>query len=139
MIHLAFVWHMHQPYYKDRAKNKLLMPWVRLHGVKDYLYMVRLLDEFPKIRQTFNLVPSLLSQIEDYNSGVIDTLFELTQKPAAALDQEEKIFILWNFFMAQWDNMINVHPRYRELLEKRGRYVSPAELGELSRTFSTQE
>ena len=139
MIHLAFVWHMHQPYYKDRAKNKLLMPWVRLHGVKDYLYMVRLLDEFPKIRQTFNLVPSLLSQIEDYNSGVIDTLFELTQKQASALDHEEKIFILWNFFMAQWDNMINVHPRYRELLEKRGRYVSPAELGDLSRTFSTQE
>ena len=130
---------MHQPYYKDRAKNKLLMPWVRLHGVKDYLYMVRLLDEFPKIRQTFNLVPSLLSQIEDYNSGVIDTLFELTQKQASALDHEEKIFILWNFFMAQWDNMINVHPRYRELLEKRGRYVSPAELGDLSRTFSTQE
>jgi len=115
------------------------MPWVRLHGVKDYLYMVRLLDEFPKIRQTFNLVPSLLSQIEDYNSGVIDTLFELTKKPAAALDREEKIFILWNFFMAQWDNMINVHPRYRELLEKRGRYISQAELGELYRTFSTQE
>ena len=130
---------MHQPYYKDRAKNKLLMPWVRLHGVKDYLYMIRLLDEFPKIRQTFNLVPSLLSQIEDYNSGVIDTLFELTQKPAAALDREEKMFILWNFFMAQWDNMINVHPRYRELLEKRGRYVSPAELEDLSRTFSIQE
>ncbi len=115
------------------------MPWVRLHGAKDYLFMVRLLDEFPKIHQTFNLVPSLLSQIEDYNSGVTDTLFELTKKQASGLNEDERIFILWNFFMAQWDNMIKVHPRYAELLEKRGYYVSPAELREHSGTFSSQD
>ena len=36
------------------------MPWVRLHGVKDYYGMALHLLEFPEMRCTINLVPSLL-------------------------------------------------------------------------------
>ncbi|MEI7903999.1 MAG: glycoside hydrolase family 57 protein [Candidatus Firestonebacteria bacterium] len=139
MIHLAFVWHMHQPYYKDPSGNKFVMPWVRLHGAKDYLYMARLLEEFPKIKQTFNLVPSLLAQIEDYNNGVSDNILDATLKPAALLSREDKVFILWNFFMAHPDNMIKRYPRYGELLEKRGQYVSLGELDATAGTFSIQD
>ena len=34
-LHVAFVWHMHQPYYKDDLTNTYLLPWVRLRSAKD--------------------------------------------------------------------------------------------------------
>jgi alpha-amylase/alpha-mannosidase (GH57 family) len=37
-----------------------------LHALKDYLDMVEILAGYPAIHQTFNLVPSLVEQLEDY-------------------------------------------------------------------------
>jgi alpha-amylase/alpha-mannosidase (GH57 family) len=65
-LHVVFLWHMHQPFYKDPMTGHYRLPWVRLHGTKDYLDMVEILDEFPAIKQNFNLVPSLLEQLTDY-------------------------------------------------------------------------
>src|SRR2546421_5218254 len=65
-LHLAFAWHLHQPYYKDDLTDTYLLPWVRLRSTKDYHKMAALLDSYPRVRQTFNLVPSLLRQIDDY-------------------------------------------------------------------------
>src|SRR5579864_7227622 len=65
-IHLLFLWHMHQPYYKDLVTGQYRLPWVRLHALKDYYGMVKLLDEFPGLHQTFNLVPSLITQLQEY-------------------------------------------------------------------------
>lgn len=139
-LYVAFLWHMHQPYYKDLLSNKLLMPWVRLHGIKDYYDMVAILEEFPNIHQTFNLVPSLISQIEDYvNNTATDIFLDLTIKPAKDLANEEKIFILKNFFMVNWDTMIKIHPRYADLLEKRGYYFSEKELAREHKNFTTQD
>jgi len=78
-LNVAFIWHMHQPLYKDIQTSKYLMPWVRLHCIKDYLDMLLILEKYPNIKQTFNLVPSLLEQIEDYsNNNVIDNYLELS-------------------------------------------------------------
>ncbi len=66
---VAFVWHMHQPYYRSAQTGDFQMPWARLHAVKDYLDMVEILAAYPTIRQTFNLVPSLVEQLEDYAAG----------------------------------------------------------------------
>src|SRR6266480_1691799 len=65
-IHLCFLWHMHQPFYKDLDSGEYKLPWTRMHALKDYYGMVHLLTEFPKIRQTFNLVPSLMAQVAEY-------------------------------------------------------------------------
>jgi len=139
-IHIAFLWHMHQPFYKDLEDGKYAMPWVRLHGIKDYYRMIALLDEFPSIKQTFNLVPSLIVQLEDYAfNNATDNLLDLTLKPAKDLTEDDKIFILQNFFMANWDNMIKVYPRYWELLEKRGFYVSLKELSNTCKNFSEKD
>jgi alpha-amylase/alpha-mannosidase (GH57 family) len=66
MTKVALLWHMHQPYYEDLVTGEQILPWVRLHALKDYYGMVALLDEFPDVRVTFNLVPSLLVQIEAF-------------------------------------------------------------------------
>ena len=96
------------------------MPWVRLHGTKDYLDMVQILKNYPLIHQTFNLVPSLLEQIEDYTQRTVkDKFLELSYKPASELIKEEKQFILENFFKINKEQVISVHPRYYELYLKK--------------------
>ena len=68
-LSIAFVWHMHQPYYRGSSTGPFEMPWVRMHALKDYADMVQILSAFPALHQTFNLVPSLLEQLEQYASG----------------------------------------------------------------------
>lgn len=137
---VCFLWHMHQPIYKDALSGFYMLPWVRLHGIKDYLDMALLVEEFPEIHQTFNLVPSLIEQINDYvERGSSDLYLEYTLKEAAELSEDERIFILKNFFLANWENMIRPLPRYWELLNKRGMMVTQETLFEASRYFTVQE
>src|ERR1035438_3844549 len=68
-LRVVVLWHQHQPFYKDLVTGEYRLPWTRLHALKDYYGMVKLLDEFPQVHQTFNLVPSLITQIQDYVSG----------------------------------------------------------------------
>jgi len=120
MLNLAFIWHMHQPYYKDLFTEEFYLPWVRLHGIKDYLDMVKILEDFPKIRQTFNIVPSLFEQIDDYIiHNKTDKFLRLSYKKVTDLTQEEKRFILDNFFLADAERMISIHPRFYELYLKK--------------------
>lgn len=122
---MAFIWHMHQPYYKEPLKGEYLLPWVRLHGLKDYYEMAAILADFPCIHLTFNLVPSLLVQINDYIYGQAqDAHLRLTSTPAKNLTQEDKDIVLKTFFMGHAETMINPHLRYRELLDKRNRKES---------------
>lgn len=111
---------MHQPYYKDLLTQEATLPWVRLHGIKDYLDMVKVLERYPLVHQTFNLVPSLLEQIEDYtNRNIKDKFFSLSYKEAVSLTQEEEHFILENFFSINRENVISRFPRYYELYCKK--------------------
>ncbi len=127
MTRVAILWHMHQPYYEDLATREHILPWVRLHALKDYYGMVALLREFPGVRMTFNLVPSLLVQLEAFAEGrARDRFLELSLKPAAALDAADVAFMLENFFHAQRRHMIDAHPRYGELLAQRGSAVQTA-------------
>ncbi len=124
-LSIAFLWHMHQPYYKDAKTGQYQMPWVRLHGLKDYYDMVAVLDEFPRIHQTFNLVPSLVEQIEDYAENLVyDEHLFLTQRPASDLTDVEKEKILTGFFNCNPSTMINPYPRFHQLLGKRGNDLS---------------
>jgi alpha-amylase/alpha-mannosidase (GH57 family) len=139
-LYVAIVWHMHQPYYKDLASGEYKMPWVRLHGLKDYLDMALLLEEFPAVHVTFNLVPSLLEQLEDYvEHGAEDAYLRLSRKPADALTTEDKITLLTGFFNANYETMIKAHPRYHELYMTRGWAKSPEELRRVLRYMSTED
>jgi len=125
-INLAFLWHHHQPVYREgpNSSHNYAMPWVRLHATKDYYDMAAILDGFPKIKMNFNIVPSLLVQLDEYAKGLaVDKELELTLKPANELTAEDKIYILQNFFMSNWNTMVNPNKRYRELLQKRGTHT----------------
>ncbi len=143
-LYLAFLWHQHQPMYRETPVGvypaKYAMPWTRLHATKDYYDTVAILDEFPNIKATFNLVPSLMVQLDEYAKGTaVDKILELTLKPANELTTEEKVYILYNFFMANWATMVEPYPRYKELLNKRGKYISFDELSRIQNYFKEQE
>jgi alpha-amylase/alpha-mannosidase (GH57 family) len=120
MTNVAILWHMHQPFYQDLVTGEHFLPWVRLHGLKDYYGMVALLREFPAVKLTFTLVPSLLVQLEAFAADQArDRTLALSLKPAAQLTDEDRRFILANFFHAQRARMIEPYPRYAELLRRR--------------------
>jgi alpha-amylase/alpha-mannosidase (GH57 family) len=88
---------MHQPLYKDRLSGMYLMPWVRLHAIKDYLDMILILNEFPNVRQTFNLVPSLMEQMEDYAlNDAVDQQLLLTCKASEQYTAPDKAFLFFS-------------------------------------------
>jgi len=119
VLRVIILWHQHQPFYKDLVTAEYRLPWVRLHALKDYYGMVKLLDEFPNVHQTFNLVPSLITQIQDYVAGTAqDPFLQVAAKPARDLTPEERRFALQYLFQANPVNMIGRYPRYRELWER---------------------
>ena len=116
---LAILWHQHQPYYPDDHSGDVLMPWVRLHGVKSYYGMALHLQEVPEFRCTINLVPSLLVQIQRYVDGGSDRALETARTPADGLSESEALFLLDQSFMANPETMIRPSSRFAELYEKR--------------------
>ncbi len=121
MTRVALLWHMHQPFYQDLLTGEHVLPWVRLHALKDYWGMVALLREFPTTKVTFNLVPSLLVQLEAFaREEARDRHLDLGLKPADQLRDDERAFCVEHFFHAQQARMIDPYPRNRELLNQRG-------------------
>jgi len=118
-VSLAFLWHLHQPQYRLRGETVCPLPWVRLHGIRAYYDMVRVLEEFPEIRVTVNLVPCLLDQIRTYERGGSDLFLEVASVPAEELDDARKAFLFDHFFSAGEARMIGSLPAFTELLRRR--------------------
>ena len=136
-IRVALLWHMHQPFYKDLVTGEYRLPWVRMHALKDYCGMVKLLEEFPSAHQTFNLVPSLMTQIQDYAAGTAsDPFLSVVSKPAEELSSPERRFALQYLFQANIDRMVRRYPRYAELWEQAN---SPEKVDVAEKRFSAQE
>ena len=106
---------MHQPQYRDRATGRYLLPWTRLHALKDYWGMVKILEEFPDVHATFNIVPLLAEQIEEYVGGRFqEPWFDIVFAHAGSLQPEQKREALERGFQVN-ENFINRWPRFAEL------------------------
>jgi alpha-amylase/alpha-mannosidase (GH57 family) len=118
-IALCFLWHLHQPLYRPRGERVAHLPWARLHALRSYYDMVRVLEEFPEIRVTMNLTPVLIEQVRAYETGGSDVFWEAAAEPAEDLDETRRAFLFENFFSAQTERMIGGLPRLRNLLDRR--------------------
>ncbi len=142
VLRVVVLWHQHQPFYKDLVTGEYRLPWVRLHALKDYYGMVKLLEEFPGVHQTFNLVPSLITQIQDYVEGIAhDPFLRVAARPAKDLTADERRFALQYLFQANAEHLIGRYPRYADLWdrfqstgaapERAERYFQPQEFTDL--------
>ena len=122
---------MHQPYYKHPTKGHYILPWVRLHGVKDYYGMAKLVEKFDKVKVSFNFSGILIEQLLDYTNNDVKDIYQvLTLKDPAYLTNAEKNFIVDRFFSINHERFITPHKRYNQLLSKK---LSP------KGTFSNQD
>ncbi|CAG0972941.1 hypothetical protein GEOBC_01379 [Geobacteraceae bacterium] len=120
-LSVIFVWHMHQPWYKDPVKGEYALPWTYLHAVKDYYDMAAIVDDTPGARAVFNLVPSLLDQILDYAAGTaVDPWLMRGRMAPADMTEKDRLFVLENFFSANRQRLIEPNRRYLELLHLAG-------------------
>ena len=132
-LDLVFLWHMHQPDYRDHgatrvgadstATGEFVLPWVYLHAMKDYVDMAAHLERHPQIRCVVNFVPVLLDQIEDYAqqfaSGQFrDPLLRMLATPdlenIAAADRK---LLLATCFRSNHTTMLAPFPHYQRLHE----------------------
>jgi len=117
-VNLAVLWHMHQPQYRDPETGLYVLPWTRLHATKDYYGMVKLFEEFPAFHATFNMVPSLCMQLEEYASGTFnEPWFALASKKTENLTRDDKSELLGRAFQVNHERLMSRWPRFVELFE----------------------
>ncbi|MCS7228186.1 MAG: glycoside hydrolase family 57 protein, partial [Endomicrobia bacterium] len=138
-LYISIIYHQHQPMYKDPLENFYHLPWVRLHAIKDYYDMLVWVEKFPNLKLNFNFVPSLLIQLEDYANNAMDKHLELTIKQPDELTNEDKIYILKNFFNCNWETMLYPYKKYKELFELRGSKIVDNELSRKIKYYNPQD
>ncbi len=127
---------MHQPFYKDLAEDVYTMPWTRMHTLKDYYGMVAVVRDFPSVHATFNLVPSLIWQIEDYARGTArEAAYDVAFKPVSVMTAADRATLLGSAFQINQDNLLNRYPRFRELWEK----AQKSTLNTAAKAFTPQD
>jgi len=120
-LEIVFLWHMHQPDYRDHARREFALPWVYLHALKDYTDMAAHLERHPRVRAVVNFVPVLLEQIEDYGEQFAsgnwrDPLLRLLAAPDLdRISAAERKLIIDSCFRTNHASMIEPFPRYKRL------------------------
>lgn len=118
-LYLTFLWHQHQPYYKDDGDGFYHMPWVYLHALKDYYEMAARVEKARNVKVVFNYVPSLLIQLEDYaDFNVADSFLMSLRRDVRSLSSGERQAVANQCFMANTENMIRPLKRYGEIYDK---------------------
>lgn len=138
-LYINILYHQHQPLYKDPVSGYYLLPWTRLHAIKDYYDMLIWVEKYENLKLNFNFVPSLLVQLEDYAKNAVDKHLELTLKHVNELTDDDKVYILKEFFNCNYQTMLFPYKRYLELYELRGKVTSDADLYRKIKYFNKQD
>jgi alpha-amylase/alpha-mannosidase (GH57 family) len=132
-LDLVFLWHMHQPDYRDRITGEFVLPWVMLHALKDYSDMADHLERHPKIRAVVNFVPVLLDQIDDYcqqidSGNYRDPLLRLLVEPDLdRLSAADRRLLLDTCFRSNHTTMLSPFPHYLRLHKLHGQIAKEGE------------
>lgn len=137
-VDLVFLWHMHQPDYRDYSSGDFVLPWTYLHAIKDYTDMAYHLERHPKVRVIINFVPILLDQLEDYTdqfaTGQLrDPLLRLLAlENFDGISADQRQLALDACFRSNHTRMISPFPAYLLLLEMFQRLQAGGALSYLS-------
>lgn len=131
-LKVVFCWHMHQPFYKGPEESDYYLPWVYLHGIKDYSDMAAHLENNPDAKAVVNFAPVLLEQIDDYarqiqewldtGSLIRDPLLAALAGPELPVDVKSRKALISSCLRANEHHLINRFKHYAELADL-GRWV----------------
>ncbi len=133
-VDLVFLWHMHQPDYRDYSSGDFVLPWTYLHAIKDYTDMVYHLERHPGVHAVVNFVPVLLDQLEDYvdqfaTHQLRDPLLRLLAcENHHEMTDEQRELALTACFRSNHTKMIAPYPAYKRLLELYNRLQADGEV-----------
>ncbi len=125
---VVFLWHMHQPDYRDIITGEYYFPWTYLHAIKDYVDMAAHLEMQPKAKAVVNFAPILLEQLDDYalqinaflknGSKIKDAILaSLVAQELPAPGSAEFNDLAHKLLRANRERLIERFPAYRELAD----------------------
>ena len=120
---ISLYWHMHQPDYRDSITGEYVLPWTYLHAIKDYSDMAFHLENNVKARVSFNFVPILLDQLEDYTAQfkakkIRDPLLAmLGQDNLEGASAENCQLIIESCFKSHHEKMLSPYAQYQRLYQ----------------------
>ncbi len=123
---VVFLWHMHQPDYRDIMTGEYYFPWTYLHAIKDYVDMAAHLEAQPLAKAVVNFAPILLEQLEDYAEQIAAhfsqgekikdaVLASLVEPSMPAPGTMAFVDLAQKYLRANRERMIERFPAYREL------------------------
>ena len=124
---------MHQPYYREGLDGNYQLPWVYLHGIKDYADMAAHLEAHPAMKSVVNFAPVLLEQIDDYSMQLKDYLADgsamrdpllniLAGTTPIPIHREGRRSLIENCRRAHAPRMIEPHPQFKALNRLAGKF-----------------
>ncbi len=117
-LELVFLWHMHQPDYRDK-NGVMKMPWVFLHALKDYYDMPWIVSRTSEIKVTFNLTPTLILQLQKYADPLQnDRFLELWIKDYSLLNSDEKKYLMKYCKASNFETMVKPLKHFARLYNK---------------------
>ncbi|MEN8178401.1 MAG: glycoside hydrolase family 57 protein [Pseudomonadota bacterium] len=137
-LKVVFCWHMHQPYYKGPDKSDYYLPWVYLHGIKDYSDMASHLENNPGAKAVVNFAPVLLEQIDDYSnqiqawldkgSLIRDPLLAALAGPGLPVDVKSRKALISSCLRANEQHLINRFEHFSKLADLGRRVLEQEEM-----------
>ncbi|MCG7985011.1 MAG: glycoside hydrolase family 57 protein [Candidatus Thiodiazotropha lotti] len=126
-LQVVFCWHMHQPYYKGPEGSDYLLPWVYLHGLKDYADMAAHLEHVPDAKAVVNFAPVLIEQIDDYSEQIAawlktgqlikDPLLAALAGPGLPVDEVSRKALISACLRANEHRLISRFKHFNELAD----------------------
>ena len=143
---VVLCWHMHQPDYRGSDGHDYQLPWVYLHGLKDYSDMAAHLEAHPGGRAVVNFAPTLLDQLSDYaeqikgwlerGRKIRDPLLAALAGPGLPLDSRSRRELLEACLRANEKHLVNRFPPLRRLVDlARWTQTHPASIHYLNDQF----
>lgn len=116
---LAFIWHMHQPDYRNKS-GIMQMPWVFLHALKDYYDMPWMLSRHEHLKATFNITPPLIEQLALYcdSPASYDCFLSLWLRHPEELSEKERQWMVKICKSPPYDTMVAPLPTYARRYKK---------------------
>ncbi len=125
---VVFLWHMHQPDYRDIMTGEYYFPWTYLHAIKDYVDMAAHIEAQPAAKAVVNFAPILLEQLDDYAQQIAAhlsngekikdaVLASLVEPHLPAPGSMAFVDLAQKYLRANRERMIERFPVYRELAD----------------------